>query len=44
MLLETLGASMLKNILIGKHVTRVGKGVVRVERGHKNMDHMDKSF
>ena len=44
MLLETLDASMLGNILIEKHVMRVGNGVVRVEREYKNVDHMDKNF
>ena len=37
MLLGTLGASMLGNIL-------TGKGVVRTGRGYNNMDHLDKSF
>ena len=43
-LLETLGASMLGNMLTGKSVVRAGKGVVRTGIEFNNMDHMDKSF
>ena len=37
MLLETLGASMLGNML-------TGKGVMRVGRGYDNIYDMDKNF
>ena len=43
MLLETLGASMLGNMLSGKGVMRPGKGVVRAGKGHNNMDLMKKN-
>ena len=43
-LLETLGASMLGNMLTGKSVVRAGKGVVRTGIEFNNMDRMDKSF
>ena len=43
MLLETLGASMLGNMLSGKGVMRPGKGVVRAEKGYNNMDLMKKN-
>ena len=42
-LLATLGASILGNMLTGKCVIRVRKDVVRGRRGCNNMD-MDKSF
>ena len=32
MLLETLGESMLGNILMGKGVTRAGKGTMKARR------------
>ena len=38
MLLETLGASMLGNMLTGKRVVRAGKGPMRAGRGYNNMD------
>ena len=43
MLLETLGASMLGNMLSGKGVMRPGKGVVRAEKGYNSMDLMKKN-
>ena len=43
MLLETLGASMLGNMLSGKEVMRPGKGVVRAGKGYNNMDLMKKN-
>ena len=43
MLLETLGASMLGNMLSGKGVMRPGKGVVRAGKGYNNMDLMKKN-
>ena len=36
MLLGTLGASLLGNILAGKGVNRAGEGVVRAGYGNKN--------
>ena len=44
MLLGTLGASLLGNILKEKDVMRAGKGAVRAGIGYNNMDHMDKKF
>ena len=44
MLLATLGASKLGNMLIGKGVMVPGKGVVRAGRGHNNINHLDKNF
>ena len=41
MLFETLGASMLGNILTGKHVMRTGKGFVRAGRGHNSTNQLD---
>lgn len=38
MLLATLNASMLANMLTVKGVMRAGKGTVRVETGYNNMD------
>ena len=38
LLLATLGASVLGNMLTGKGVMRAGKGVVRAGRGYNNMD------
>ena len=38
MFLETLGASMLGDMLSGRGVLRAGKGVVRARRGYNNMD------
>ena len=36
MLLNTLGASLLGNILVGKGINRAGEGVLRVGYGNKN--------
>ena len=36
MLLNTLGASLLGNILVGKGINRAGEGVIRVGYGNKN--------
>ena len=44
MLLTTLGASMLGNMLTGKGVRRAGKGVVRTGTRYNVMDHIDKHF
>ena len=38
MLLGTLGASLLGNILAGKGINRVGKDVVSAGYGNKKMD------
>ena len=40
MLLGTLGASMLGNMLTGKGVMRVRKEVMRAGKGCNPMDHM----
>ena len=37
-LLGTLGASLLGNILTGKGINSAGEGVVRANYGHKKMD------
>ena len=44
MLVGTLGASILGNMLTEEGVTRAGKCVVRAGRGYNNMDHADKIF
>ena len=44
MLLRTLGASMLGNMLTGKGVGRAGKGVVRTGTRYNVMDHIDNNF
>ena len=44
MLLGTLGASMLENMLTGKGFMAAEKGIVKAGRGYNNMDHMDKIF
>ena len=36
MLLGTLGASLLGNILAGKGINRAGEGVIRAGYGNKN--------
>ena len=36
MLLGTLGASLLGNILAGKAINRAGEGVIRARYGNKN--------
>ena len=38
MLLGTLDASLLGNILTGKGINSAGEGVVRANYGHKKMD------
>ena len=38
MLLGTLGASLLGNLLTGKGVNKKGKGVMRVGYGNNKMD------
>ena len=44
MLLGTLGASMLGNVLTEKVVLRAGKYILRAGIGYKNMDQMNQSF
>ena len=44
MLLGTLGASVLGNMLTGNRVMRVLKGAIRAGRGYNTMDRMDKNF
>ena len=44
MLLGTLGASVVGNMLTGKGIMKDGKGVMRARRGYNNMDRMDKDF
>ena len=39
MLLGTLGASLLGNILAGKGINRAGEGVIRAGYGNKRQDH-----
>ena len=39
MLLGTLGASLLGNILAGKGINRAGEGIVRAGYGNKRQDH-----
>ena len=36
MLLGTLGASLLRNILAGQGINRAGEGIVRAGYGNKN--------
>ena len=43
-MLETLGPSMLENILTGKLVMRAGKEIMAAGRKCNNIDHMDKIF
>ena len=40
MLLRTLGASMLGNMLTGRRVKRARKGVARIGVRYNNIDHM----
>ena len=40
MLLETLGAYMLGNILTGKRILRAGKGALKARRGYESSDNM----
>ena len=42
MLLGTLGASLLGNILTGKGINRAGEGVIRAGYGNKRQDHKNK--
>ena len=42
MLLGTLGASLLGNILAGKGINRAGEGVIRAGYGNKRKDHKNK--
>ena len=42
MLLGTLGASLLGNILTGKGINRAGEGIVRAGYGNKRQDHRNK--
>ena len=42
MLLDTLGASLLGNILAGKGINRAGEGVIRAGYGNKRQDHKNK--
>ena len=42
MLLGTLGASLLGNILAGKGINRAGEGVIRAGYGNKKQDHKKK--
>ena len=39
MLLGTLGASLLGNILAGQGINRAGEGVIRAGYGNKRQDH-----
>ena len=39
MLLGTLGASLLGNILAGKGINRAGEGIVRAGYGNKRQDY-----
>ena len=43
MVLGTLGASLLGNILPGKEINRAGEGVVRAGYGNKRQDHEKKN-
>ena len=42
MLLCTLGASLLWDILTGKGINRAREGVIRAGYGNKRQDHKDK--
>ena len=42
MLLGTLGASLLGNILAGKGINRAGEGVIRAGYGNKRQDDKNK--
>ena len=44
MLLGTLGASVLGNMLTEKGTMRAGKSVVRAGRRYNNMNHVNKIF
>ena len=42
MLLGTLGASLVRDILIGWGLNRAGEGIVRAGYGKKRQDHKNK--
>ena len=42
MLLGTLGASLLGDILTGRGINRAGEGVVRAGHGNERQDHKNK--
>ena len=42
MLLGTLGASLLGNILAGQGINKFGEGVIRAGYGNKRQDHKNK--
>ena len=42
MLLGTLGANLLSNILAGKGMNRAEEGVVKAGEGNKRQDHKNK--
>ena len=42
MLLGTLGASLLGNILVGKGINRAGEGIVRAGYGNNRQDYENK--
>ena len=42
MLLGTLGASLLRDILTGWRIKRAGEGIVRAGYGNKRQDHKNK--
>ena len=44
MLLRTLSALMLGNMLTGKWIMRAGKGVMGLGKKYNNIDHLDKVF
>ena len=44
MLLGSLGASILGNVLTEKGILRAGKCAVRAGRIYNNIDHVDKHF
>ena len=44
MLIGTLGASLLGNILAGKGINRAGEGVIRACYGNKRQDHNNKKM
>ena len=43
MLLDTLGASLLENILAGKGINRAGEGIVRAGYGNKKFEKQQKT-
>ena len=42
MLLGTLGASLLGDLLTGRGINRVGEGILRAGYGNKRQDHKNK--